>query len=67
MKLSFYIGAVVFLGTVVWTVVTTSETPPKNLEKIQNAQESKSTLNKVTEIFWLIKAMPTTIKQLAVV
>ncbi|XTZ10151.1 MAG: MFS transporter [cyanobacterium endosymbiont of Rhopalodia yunnanensis] len=66
-KLSFYIGAVVFLGTVVWTVVTTSETPPKSLEKIQNAQESKSTLNKVTEIFWLIKAMPTTMKQLAVV
>lgn len=66
-KLSFYIGAVVFLGTVVWKVVTTSETPPKNLEKIQNARESKSTLNKVTEIFWLIKAMSTTIKQLAVV
>ncbi|WGT68173.1 MFS transporter [cyanobacterium endosymbiont of Epithemia clementina EcSB] len=66
-KSSFYIGAAVFLGTVIWTVVTTSETPPKNLEKIRNAQKSKSALDKVTEIFWLIKAMPTTMKQLAVV
>ena len=30
-KLSFYIGATVFLRTILWTVVTTSETPPKNL------------------------------------
>ncbi|YAI81784.1 MAG: MFS transporter [cyanobacterium endosymbiont of Rhopalodia sterrenbergii] len=66
-KLSFYIGAAVFLSTVIWTVVTTSEIPPKNLEKIRNAQQSKSTLDKGTEIVWLIKAMPTTMKQLAVV
>ncbi len=66
-KLSFYIGAAVFLGTVIWTVVTTSENPPKNLEKMRNAQENKSSLDKITEIFSLIKAMPTTMKQLAVV
>ncbi|WP_267382983.1 MFS transporter [Cyanobacterium sp. uoEpiScrs1] len=66
-KSSFYIGAAIFLGTVIWTVVTTSETPPRNLEKIKNFQEGKSTLDKVTEIVLLIKAMPTTMKQLAVV
>lgn len=66
-KSSFYIGAAVFLGTVLWTVLTTSETPPNNLEKIQNTQENKSALDKVAEFFWLIKAMPNTLKQLAVV
>ncbi len=66
-KLSFYIGAAVFLSTVVWTVVTTEEKPPKNLKAMQKANEKKSIGDKLTEILQLIKVMPKTMKQLAVV
>ena len=31
-KLSFYVGAVAFLGAVLWTIVTTKEYPPEDLE-----------------------------------
>ncbi|MDJ0508101.1 MAG: MFS transporter [Crocosphaera sp.] len=66
-KVSFYIGAVVFLSTVVWTVVTTEEKPPKNLKAIKKSNESKSLGDKLKEILELITAMPKTMKQLAVV
>ncbi|MGK7959749.1 MFS transporter [Crocosphaera sp.] len=66
-KLSFYIGAVVFLSTVLWTVFTTEEKPPQNLKAMQEANENKSLRDKFGEIFHLIKAMPKTMKQLAVV
>ena len=32
-RLSFYIGAAAFLGAVLWTVVTTKEYPPENMEE----------------------------------
>src|SRR5438270_1585861 len=37
-KYSFYIGGAVFFGAVLWTVFTTKERPPENLEqwKVQN-------------------------------
>ncbi|MGK7941243.1 MAG: MFS transporter [Crocosphaera sp.] len=66
-KLSFYIGAVVFLSTVVWTVVTTEEQPPKNLKAMKKSNESKSLGDKLREIFELITTMPKTMKQLALV
>ena len=66
-KLSFYIGALVFLSTVIWTVVTTEEKPPKNLKAMKKSNESKSLGDKLTEILGLIAAMPKMMKQLAVV
>ncbi|MEL4897595.1 MFS transporter [Crocosphaera sp. Alani8] len=66
-KLSFYIGAAVFLSTVLWTVITTEEKPPQNLKAMQQANENKSLKDKLAEIVHLIQAMPKTMKQLAVV
>ena len=65
-KLSFYLGAAIFLGTVIWTVVTTKEYPPENLPKSTKPKEkAKGIGNSLQEIYTLIKQMPETMKQLA--
>ncbi|EAZ90171.1 MFS transporter [Crocosphaera chwakensis] len=66
-KVSFYIGAAVFLFTVLWTVFTTEEKPPQNLKAMRQANESKDAGDKLGEIVDLIKATPKTMKQLALV
>ncbi len=57
-KLSFYIGAAIFLASITWTVFNTEESPPEQPAKLQENQNFQ-------EIFLLIKKMPTTMKQLA--
>ena len=73
---AFYIGATVLLGTVIWTVVRTKEYAPdeynryKGLIEEQPATEKapKAPLGKrLSEFFTLVKDMPKTMKQLAVV
>lgn len=65
---SFKIGAVVFLVAVLWTVVTTKEYPPDDLEAFQRMKrERKGCLAGFAEIFSSIAEMPSTMKQLAVV
>ena len=65
---SFKIGAVVFLAAVVWTVVTTKEYPPEDLEAFQRLrQEKRGCLGGFAEIFSSVTEMPQTMKQLAVV
>ena len=65
---SFKIGAIVFLVAVLWTVITTKEYPPEDLEAFQQLRgERKGILAGFGEIFSSIAAMPTTMKQLAVV
>lgn len=67
-KYSFYIGAVVFFASVLWTVFTTNEYPPENIEKWkQEKLESKGVVNAVTEITKGIFSMPRTMLELAVV
>lgn len=67
-KYSFYIGGVIFLLSVMWTVFTTKEFPPESLEKFkQERKESKGLLNAITEIFGGFAKMPKTMIQLAVV
>jgi maltose/moltooligosaccharide transporter len=67
-KYSFYLGAVAFLGAVLWTVVTTDEYPPEDLEAFRREKrESASLGHRVSEITSAIRQMPTTMKQLAVV
>ena len=57
-KLSFYLGAAVFLGTVIWTVVTTSEAG--------NSQSSTvSDDGMASQIWQAIATMPPTMRQLA--
>lgn len=67
-KISFICGAIVFIGSIVWTVLRTKEYSPQELAKFHNEQfkpeEQKADLR---EIFTDIKAMPKTMVQLAVV
>ena len=73
---AFYIGATVLLGSVLWTVFRTKEYAPKDYyaykgmdaEKVELELAVKKTLGqKLSEFFQLVKTMPTTMRQLAVV
>jgi len=65
---AFKIGAIVFLAAVVWTVVSTKEYPPDDMEEFERMRrEKKGILGGFTEIFTSVAEMPTTMKQLAVV
>ncbi len=65
---AFKIGAIVFLVAVLWTVVTTKEYPPENLEEFERMKrETKGVLAGFKEIFSSVTEMPPTMKQLAVV
>ncbi len=65
---SFYIGAVVLLISIVWTVVTTKEYSPEELAKYNKEEiehvESKA---KFSDIFRDIIRMPKTMRQLSIV
>jgi maltose/moltooligosaccharide transporter len=65
---SFKIGAIVFLAAVLWTVITTKEYPPEDLEAFERMRrEHKGCLRGFAEIFSSVAEMPQTMKQLAVV
>ncbi|MFZ1783759.1 MAG: MFS transporter [Ferruginibacter sp.] len=67
-KYSFYIGAVVFLVSVLWTIFTTEEYPPENMETWEAEKaETKGFLNGFKEITSGIFNMPKTMLQLAIV
>jgi maltose/moltooligosaccharide transporter len=67
-RLAFYIGAPVFFGAVLWTVVSTKEYPPENLEEFQRAKADQGgLLDNAREIFKAIGEMPATMRQLAAV
>lgn len=63
--LSFYIGAVVFLIAILWTVVTTKEFPP-DWEYLK-AESSKSGKKGLQQIISDFAKMPKTMKQLGIV
>ena len=65
---SFKIGAIVFLAAVVWTVLTTKEYPPEDMEAFQRMRnEKRGCLAGFGEIASSLSEMPATMKQLAVV
>jgi maltose/moltooligosaccharide transporter len=67
-KYSFQIGAVVFLLAVLWTVATTTEYPPEDLEAFERWRKEKSGVGALlTEVGDAVRDMPKTMKQLAVV
>lgn len=64
-RLSFYIGAAVFLGAVLWTIVTTKEYPPLDLEAFRKANAQKTGLAvNAREIVRAIAEMPETMRKL---
>jgi len=65
---SFKIGAIVFLVAVLWTVLTTKEYPPEDMEAFERMRgEKRGCLAGFAEIFSAVSEMPATMKQLAVV
>jgi len=65
---AFRIGAVVFFLAVLWTVVTSHEYPPDDLEEFEKMRRSHNGFSAAArEIFSAIAEMPKTMKQLAVV
>ena len=67
-KYSFYIGAVIFLGSVLWTVLTTSEFPPEDIKTWEEEKlQKRGIFHGIIEISTGIFKMPRTMMQLAVV
>jgi maltose/moltooligosaccharide transporter len=64
-RLSFYIGAATFLSAVLWTIVTTKEYPPEDLEAFRRAKLQKAGLGaNAKEILAAIAEMPDTMRKL---
>lgn len=67
-ELSFYIGAFLLLTTVLWTIFTTPEYPPNDLEALEVLQAEKGgIINSLQETLATLKTIPGTMKQLAAV
>ena len=67
-KYSFYIGGVIFLSSVLWTVFTTDEFPPENIETWEQEKlKTKGVFKGIAEISKGIFTMPKTMMQLAIV
>ena len=67
-KISFYVGAAVFLGAVLWTIFTSKEYPPEDLELFRRQKAaSGGFVHLLKEIPDALRQMPRTMKQLALV
>ncbi len=63
-KIAFSIGAFVFLSSILYTVFTTKEYPPKDLSVFKEKKENR---NLLTEIFEYIITMPKTMLKLGLI
>ena len=64
---AFYMGATVLLGTVIWTVIRTKEYAPEDYARYKGLNVDDATQAEKTPFWTLVKTMPDTMKQLAVV
>ena len=65
-RLAFYVGAVVYLVAVLWTVFTTREHPPEDMEAFRRMKAEKAGVRAAAvEIFHDALAMPQTMRRLA--
>lgn len=64
-KVAFGIGAIVFLGSVLYTVFTTKEYPPEDMEEFKREKQKKNSF--VKDILENIGSMPSTMKKLGVI
>jgi len=64
----FYIGAIVFISSILWTVFTTKEHPPENLEEFRKRMVGKKPILKSFSETWkLIFEMPSNMRKLCLV
>jgi len=67
-RYSFYFGGAVFALSVLWTVFTTQEIPPHDLQQfLEEKKKNSGVLTALKEIFGGFAKMPKTMVQLAVV
>ncbi len=67
-RISFYIGAVAFLGAVLWTVFTSEEYPPEDLAAFEKERSGRSQLAHILEeVPSALAQMPSTMARLAAV
>src|SRR5215471_15125995 len=65
-RIAFYTGAVAFLTAVLWTVFTTREHPPEDMEAFRRMKAEKTGVRAaIVEIFHDFLAMPLTMRRLA--
>jgi len=64
-KVAFAIGAFVFLASILFTVFSTTEYPPENMEEFEKEKAKKN--NFISEITENISSMPTTMKKLGLI
>ncbi len=67
---AFFIGALLLLGAILWTIFTTSEYSPEEVAKFDDREQDGNThisSNVVTSIFKDLGNMPETMKQLGLV
>ena len=67
-RFSFYVGAAAFFGAVLYTILTTKEHPPADLEAFrQKKAKSAGVVASAREIFGAAREMPAIMKRLAFV
>ncbi len=65
-KISFYLGAAAFLGAVLWTVCTSTEDPPADMEAFRRKKSERGGLAYLlAEIPSALREMPSAMKRLA--
>ncbi len=65
-EISFYLGAILFLVTILWTVITTPEYPPLNLEEFAQLQAKRGGIfSSIRETWETLKTIPPVMKHLA--
>jgi maltose/moltooligosaccharide transporter len=66
-KIAFYIGAAVFIFSILWTVFKTKEYPPAEYEKYHGKHETEKGKSGLSSILTDFKRMPRTMRQLGLV
>jgi maltose/moltooligosaccharide transporter len=67
-KFAFAVGAVVLFSSILYTILTTNEYPPDDMDAFnKEKEESRGFLNGIKEIFRNIAGMPEVMKKLGVV
>ena len=65
--LSFFVGAAVLVGSILWTVITTKEYSPEEQAKFDDHKEEATTEGSILDIFKDFANMPSTMRQLGIV
>ncbi|MEM1251836.1 MAG: MFS transporter [Cyanobacteria bacterium P01_H01_bin.21] len=67
-EISFYIGAGLFLATILWTIFTTDERPPRDLQAFEKLQAQRGGLiGSIQQTYKALQQIPAAMRKLAYV